>query len=540
MNHRGSSGGFSDIFAGRKYIRFADSICYKSLSHRSAYQVLAHIERRRRISEIPQGIYIEVMCPDDTLPVLHQPGLSQLGLMVIDGSKRTAQQPACGVAHGDGDDLVADLGHSEQVDLPEHHEGGQHNDHGGLAVARAPEGTGIDLVEATQHIEGGHPPQQQGAILHHLGLIVEEGHDIGGKNQHRHHQDQGAANGKEQCAADALSGPLHLVAAQVLAHEGGGRQSNGLHGQEQQLVNLGIRRPAGHTVVTEVIDIGLDKNIGEGGDRHLDGGGDTHPDDLLQHIPMEPQRAQAQLDTLVCPQQCRHHQYCRGCLGQDRSQRHTLNAHIKGQDEHQIQHRIHNGTDHQEIEGPLGIAHRPEDTRADVIEHQTQNAAEIDGEIGGGFWQHILRGLHQPQHKGCHAEAHASEDHAQNQGHGDGGMDGFFHLVVPFRTVILADDHARTGRKAHKETDEHIDNGAHGAHGGVSLVADKLTHHPGIHGVVQLLEDIAHQQRQRKQNNVTDDVSFRHVHILAPLGHRQVDRMGFTGHCAFLLFIISV
>ena len=51
--------------------------------------------------------------------------------------------------------------------------------------------------------------------------------------------------------------------AQVLPHKGGGGQGQGLHGQEHQLIDLGIRRPAGHAVRAEIVDIGLHEDVGE-------------------------------------------------------------------------------------------------------------------------------------------------------------------------------------------------------------------------------------------------------------------------------------
>ena len=116
--------------------------------------------------------------------VFHQPGPSQLRFVVVGQGQNTAEQPTGRIAHCDGDDLVTDAGHHEQVYLPEHNEGGQHDDHGHSAVARATQGAGVDLVEAAQHIEGSHPPQQQRAVLHHFALAVEEGNDGLRENHH--------------------------------------------------------------------------------------------------------------------------------------------------------------------------------------------------------------------------------------------------------------------------------------------------------------------------------------------------------------------
>ena len=74
---------------------------------------------------------------------------------VVDERGHAAHEPAGGVTHGDGDDLVGDIvGHDVEVYLAEDHEGAQHDPHGHLAVARAAEGGGVDLVDAEEEIEG--------------------------------------------------------------------------------------------------------------------------------------------------------------------------------------------------------------------------------------------------------------------------------------------------------------------------------------------------------------------------------------------------
>ena len=100
------------------------------------------------------------------------------------------------------------MGHDVQIDLAEHHEGAQHDDHGHLAVACAPQRAGIDLVDAAQQVEGGNVPQQQGAVGHHLRLAVEEDRQLGRKHQHRHHQHRRYRQGDRQCTTGALVGPL--------------------------------------------------------------------------------------------------------------------------------------------------------------------------------------------------------------------------------------------------------------------------------------------------------------------------------------------
>ena len=101
--------------------------------------------------------------------------------MVADAGKQAAQQPAGRVGHSDGNDLVTDLAHKEQVKLPEAYEGGKHNDHRRNGVSPAPQSAGIDLIEGKQHIEGGQGSQEHGAGFHNRRIRNQEADDQGGK-----------------------------------------------------------------------------------------------------------------------------------------------------------------------------------------------------------------------------------------------------------------------------------------------------------------------------------------------------------------------
>jgi len=172
-----------------------------------------------------------------------------------------------------------------------------------LAVARAAERTGVDLIDAEEEIERRQQPQQQRTVGHHLRLAVEKGGQVRGKQQHRYQQHRRDGHRQPQGRADTLLGPGRIAHAQVLPHEGGVGHGDGLDRQDHQLVHLVVRRPAGHTVRAEVIDIALHEHIGECGDGHLQRGGDAHRHDLPQHAPGEAQGAQLQPDAALRPHQ---------------------------------------------------------------------------------------------------------------------------------------------------------------------------------------------------------------------------------------------
>ncbi len=67
--------------------------------------------------------------------------------------------------------------------------------------------------------------------------------------------------------------------------------------------------------------------------------------------------------------------------------------------------------------------------------------------------------------------------------------------------------------------------GPHGAHGGKRLVADVVAHHPGVHHVVELLEQVARQQRQGKIDEMPRGAALGHVHVIPGAVGRVVMQM---------------
>ena len=69
----------------------------------------------------------------------------------------------------------------------------------------------------------------------------------------------------------------------------------------------------------------------------------------------------------------------------------------------------------QEVQRPLGIPHRSQDGRAEVIEHAGRHADEIDAHVQAGLVQHFFWGAHQLQHGGCQGNADDQHNAAKDQ-----------------------------------------------------------------------------------------------------------------------------
>ena len=192
----------------------------------------------------------------------------------------------------------------------------------------------VDQKERTQH------PQQQRTEGDHFSVGIEKTHQLGREKQHRQQQNRGGTDRKGKGNTYALSCPFRLTGTQILTDKGGDGQRDGLHGQQYQLIDLGIGGPAGHEIGTEVVDVGLDKHIGKGCDRQLQGGGDTYPEDLAQHIPVKLQLSDLQTNAVIVSNQRDDNQHSGNALGEDGCPGNTGDSHTEHHYEQKIQHRI--------------------------------------------------------------------------------------------------------------------------------------------------------------------------------------------------------
>ena len=85
------------------------------------------------------------------------------------------------------------------------------------------------------------------------------------------------------------------------------------------------------------------------------------------------------------------------------------------------------------------------------------------------------------------------------------------HLFQIARAVILRDHDGGAGADAHKQRAKHVDNREAGSDRRQCLVADDVADHDAVHHVVQLLEDVAQQHRQREADNQPVGAAAGHV-----------------------------
>lgn len=169
----------------------------------------------------------------------------------------------------------------------------------------------------------------------------------------------------------------------------------------------------------------------------MDGGRDADAHNLREHFFIELQVFELDLDAGIRAEQRNHRKHGGDALRDDGRIRNTLNAHAERQHEDEIENDVEHGGDDEEIERALGIAHGTQNARAHVVEHKTDDAREVDGEVRGGLRHDLCRGLHEIEHEGNHSDADDCKEHSQNERHDDGGVDGIAHLIIPLCAIIL-------------------------------------------------------------------------------------------------------
>ena len=133
------------------------------------------------------------------------------------------------------------------------------------------------------------------------------------------------------------------------------------------------------------------------------------------------------------------------------------------------------------------IPGRLQDADERVVHDKTGCARKIDPEIRDGFRQHLGRRLHEDQHRFCKDDADDGHEDGEEETEGDGRMDGLFGLFPVARADEVRDDV--------EKSDDEKDEVAGACDGGEGVVADIVADDDGVGGVVELLEQVAEEDR---------------------------------------------
>ena len=281
----------------------------------------------------------------------------------------------------------------------------------------------------------------------------------------------------------------------ILSGKRGGGHAEAEHRKDIEPVDLDIGRKPRHRNRAETVDAGLDDDIGKGDDDVLDPGGQANLDNLRKEMVIEPDIPYLHMVYILASRQEQHDEDTGNQLADVRRQSRSHNPHLKRHHEQKIQEDIGDRGDHQVQQGSFGIPHRIEDSGGHVVDDRKKDAAEIHLKISDRLIKYLSRRTHGPQNHRSQKDAGRRQDEPRSDRDRKRRMDRLPDAFLIPGAEKLGDDYARAGRRADAESDQQIDNRSAGAYGCQRLASYIISYNDGIHRIIQLLEQIAQDQR---------------------------------------------
>ena len=200
---------------------------------------------------------------------------------------------------------------------------------------------------------------------------------------------------------------------------------------------------------------------------------------------------------------------------------------MEDNDKQQVKNDIQDAGQDQVIQGPRRITDGTQDPAADVVDQQSGDTGKVDGQVGDGACENIVRCCHKVQHRFYQYNTDAGKEYAQDECSSHDGLDGVVQFFVAFSAEEVSDDDAGTDGKAVKEKYEQVHDHGCGTDGCECLGADEVSDNDGVHGVVQHLEYVAEHQGQGEQQDLSGNIALCQIaggcfllgHMILPYRH---------------------
>ena len=191
-------------------------------------------------------------------------------------------------------------------------------------------------------------------------------------------------------------------------------------------------------------------------------------------------------------------------------------SHAEPQDQRQVQRNVQYAGQNQEIEGRPAVPEGAENVGEEVEQHGCADAPGNDDDVGVGRLHDFRRSLQQFQNGTSKGDA----DGGQQDGH-DGTQDDADGKAAPHRppaarSKALGRDDSQPRCESDDEAEDEKHQAARAAHGGQGFHAQRAAHDQGVRHVVKLLEQVADQQGNGKQEN-----QFGGIAACQGLGHPE-------------------
>lgn len=343
-----------------------------------------------------------------------------------------------------------DPDHPDQADA---HSG----DHGGhQRIPHAPQAAADDLHRHIDPVPGRHQRHQPHAQRQHLCVIgkkIEEIAPAGHEEQApQYGHGQRHPHAELQAAFDSVIEPGSVV----LAHKGHDGDAESVEDEPVHRIQLAHGHPGCDGIGAEAVDGGGDDHVGHRVKHRLQAAGQADAHRPAEHPPVGPELFQVQPEGPGAAREHRTDQQGADKLGKGSGYRHPGHAHGKHLHEQQVQPHVHKAADNENIQGPPGIPHGPENGRAHVVDHAGDHGkiykAKVQGRVGHG----VLRRAHQAQHKGGGGKAKHRHQRPAEGGEDEGRVHRLGKVLLLPGPEILGDDHRRPGGQAREKADEQI------------------------------------------------------------------------------------
>lgn len=392
------------------------------------------------------------------------------------------------------------------------HDGGEEGDpHGGGGVAGAPHHAAHTLGDGESNVARGQDAHHQGGHLNKLRGVGEQAHKGGAEEDDTGHQQSGGAHCQSGARFGALTDPVNVAGAHVLAGEGGHGVAEGKVGHHHKAVDAHHNGVAGHKGGAEGVCEGLDHQTGAGHDCLRQSGGQAQLHQLLGIALVQTEMLFSQVHHIPHGKELTQTETGGNELGDDGGDGHAGDPHAKLCHKKQVQSNVEAGGHDQVFQSAEGVAQPPKNAGGDVIKAHAGNSQEINAHIGHTHIIGLHRGVQQPQQGRGGQGAQHHHDEGGDAGEGEAGAHGVGQLLLLLGTEVLGHHDAGASGDAHKENNEQVQGGAASAHGGQSQVAHIFAHDHRVGGVVELLGDVADEQGNGEGDDFLPRGTLRHV-----------------------------
>ena len=304
-----------------------------------------------------------------------------------------------------------------------------------------------------------------------------------------------------------------LPGAVVLGDEGGKGVAEVLHGQVGKRVDLDGSGKGRHCDGAEAVDEALDEQDAEVHRRLLRAREERHIENFAEDCAVKPQLRPSRQQLAAAQARIEPEAEAGDVLREDRRGGGPGDAPAKDQHEEQIQPDVQQGGHAEEPERRDGIARRAQQTGKEIIERRGDQPREDDDKV----FAHLAVQLRRNLQKAEDGIEKRIDRGVQHERHGDDQAERMGHRAAEPRFVLLPQRDGEQRTRAHREAEEDRRQKRHQrigrADGGKRVFAERLADDQRVGDIIKLLQEVARDHRQGKQQQPLCDAAFGQVPI---------------------------